>query len=315
MKHRVIANLISSKIPTGVLVDVSFFEDQNIKHNPTPQLRISGGKKCEAEYKHSNNIEIRSPYYMSTEVYSDNETLIEDLAKEKFNQCINNLSLLLDDFWGEYIIVKIDTWVKNEWKTVWSIFSEATRLSISVDPIPLGSDENSKLKKLMKIEDKIYKKSLHYLSEGEKRLNKDLTRDKDRVDAEAFLNLFKPIELISNELCKEENQSIPNKIILKFIVNLFFLGKEKSIKNFLNSYKTIKIQSTKDKIKKTGQILGINKNLVSETIEYYTYRSELDIAHAHKSFSKRTVDYGNLSRLTRLFVRKYLQKSKQLSLD
>lgn len=312
MKHRVTANLISLKIPAGLLVDINFFEDPSIRHNPVPQMSISGGKKCEAEYKHINNIKIRSPYYMSTEVYSANETLIENLAKEKFDKCINNLSLLLDDFWGEYVIIKIDTWVKDEWKTVWSVFSEAIRLSVSINPVLLGSAETDKLKKLIGIEDKIYKKSLYYLSTGEKRLNRDFTRGKDRVDTEVFLNLFKPIELISNELCKKESQHVPNKIILKFIINLFYLGKEKSIEDFFSSYKTIKIQSTKHKIEKAGKILGMDKDLISEAIKYYKYRNELDIAHAHKSFFKETIDYNGLSKLTRLFLKEYLKNRRFL---
>lgn len=312
MNHKVIANLIAPKIPTGQFMDVDFIRNENVRHDPIPRIRISEDKECEMQYTQVEDAEIKSPYYMSTVVSADNETLIEDQAEKKFSLVINNLSFLQNDFWGEYRIIKIDTLIRGEWRTVWSIFSKATRLSISHNPSHLESEEADKLKKALNISDKIYRKSLHYLGEGEKRLNRDLIKGEDRVNVETFLNLFKPIELISNEVCKKTSGNIPNGAVIRFFVNLFRFGKEKAIEKILEAYKVAKVQSTREKIEQTGKVFKIDGTSISKIIEYYRYRNRLDIAHAHKSFPNEKIDYSELSGFSRNFIKKYLDHKNLL---
>lgn len=312
IKHRVTANLIVSKIPNCEISGIRFFKDPNFGCDQIPQISVtSNGEECEMEYKHVTGIRLRSPYYMSAEIETDNENKIEDIARSKFDHILNNLSFLLDEFWGEYKIVKVDTWLSGQWRTVHSISSVSARLPLSFTPSLLDFSSVTKLKKLIGVDDEIYKKSLHYLSAGEKRLNRDLIRGEDRIDPETFLNLFKPIELISNEICKSlDVKTVPKKLFFEFIVNWFILGQEKAVEKLISGYKKVKLHILSIRIQKTGAILKIEEKDIKNAIKFSELRSQLDIAHAHKKFPKDKVDYCELSKLARIFITQYLEYSK-----
>lgn len=313
MRHRVTASLVVSKLPSSRVLGIEFFEDPNFKCYPAPKLGITSNKKCEVIYRHVRDVELRTPYYIRTEIETNDEALIEDLAKIKFERIINNLSFLLNDFWGEYKIVKIETWAKEEWKIVRSIFSDPIRLPIRVNPTPLETDKVEKLEKLINIEDEIYKKSLYYLSKGEKRLNRDLNRGEDRIDPGTFLNLFKPIELISNELGQPPEREIPESWKEDFVKMWDKGDRGEAIKEITENYKRLLLRNLPDRIKCAANRLRLKQEDINKAIEFNQIRSKFDVAHAHKRFySTKKIDYAALSSLSRKFIIKYLELRKFL---
>lgn len=311
MKHRVTANLIIPKLPPNNSVNflgIELFEDSNFKSDPVPSIRnITAGKKCEMMYTDVSDIKINSPYFMRVEVETEEASKIEELARRVFDSFINNLSFMAGEFWGEYIIVKIETLVDNEWKTIYSIYSSPAKLSISINPSTLGEKELEQLKKLINVNDEIYKKSLDYLSKGERKLNRDLNRGEGRVDQDAFLNLFKPIELISNELADKQEKEIPENWKDEFIKMWDEGEKRKAVENIIKNYRKLSLQNLADKIKDTAGKLKLSEQEIKKAVDFSSFRSNYDIAHAHKSFNDNRIDYNELSKLARLFLRKYLE--------
>lgn len=306
MRHRVTANLILPKIPSGKILDVLFFEKSDFNSNSEPGMSITDDKKCELLYRCSDSTEMRSPYYMQVEIEIGDSSLVEELAREKFDHLINNISFLIDDFWGEYKIVKIDTWIKDRWVGIWSIFSCQTRLPISVNPSLLEEEELGELEYLSGIEDKIYTKSLYYLSHGEKRLNRDLVRGECTIDTETFLDLFKPIELISNEMCRNSQPVIPEEWKTDFDMG-WTKDKETAIGGICKKFRKLRVEALPDKIEKTAEIFGFSDSVIKEVVRYNKMRSSMDVAHARKSCTTRMIDYAALSDVSRLFVRGYLK--------
>lgn len=314
-KHRVTAKLAIPKLPDNEILGVEFLKIPNFKQDPIPQMTISNGKECEALYTHIHDVEIRSPYFMRVEVETNNESQVEGLARERFDRVVDNLSFLLGDFWGEYKIVKIETLVRNEWKSVYSPFSYSTRLPISINPVALDSGEMEMLKRLVGLADldEIYRKSLFYLGRGMKRLNRDLVRGEDRVEVEVFLDLFKPIELISNSVCRrDEGRYLNHADILGAISRLFgslfrsLREREKVAEDLIKEYNAGKLQYLPDKIRAAGGGLRLAESNIESAVQFSQLRSRYDIAHAHKTFGNERVDYAELCNLSRVFIKEYL---------